>query len=502
MTMPRMRRTGEGKPRMLKTCVNLLAMARGPLFLTTVVLYAADTLCPGRLLEDLLASAAVASMVAGFGTASRQAKTLTVLFLAAGLVLARTGHATLPLAWPWFGDLSGLLALFSIVPVLAIPVRLGRYERSVERLLLAGPALTPRYLFCVIAGLAYLMASLMNVAVIPLLYHTTEPLIRVRVRSPRRFILESIVCGYATALTWSPVAAVVAAVIHVIGISWLAVLPAMGLLSLVGLGLGVAWFMLREPAFALHVRPATAAAVAAEPPQVYPATAAALAADHPSDTSSPGRPIWHIAAGVVAFAVVLLSAQALGHWSMLQAIAIVCVPFAWAWSACIREQPAFRQALAAHRSYVQKLENLFTVFTAAGFFVQALSHSPFLSRVDHAFLTLSHVLGPYLLLALLPLLPMLLSLIGFHPMVSLSLFAPVLRPEVIHASPLWLAVALVGGSIITYVFSPFTATLNIASAVSSEPPLAIMRWNLPFCGLFLVVVMAAAALGQALATSA
>ncbi|MCL6594452.1 MAG: hypothetical protein K6T31_10780, partial [Alicyclobacillus sp.] len=316
---------------MLKTCVNLLAAARGPLFLSTVVLYAADTLFPVRLLDLLLASAAVASMVTGYPTASRQAKTLTLLFLAAGLVLARTAHATPVVTWPWFGNLAGLLALFSIVPVLAIPVRLGHYERSVERLLLNGPALTPRYLFCVIAGLAYLMASLMNVAVIPLLYHTTEPLIRVRVRSPRRFILESIVCGYATALTWSPVAAVVAAVIHVIGISWLAVLPAMGVLSLVGLALGIAWFILREPAFVLAARPTAAVAGAATSPRVSPVAAATLASDHAPDTPPSGRPIWHIAAGVVAFAVVLLSAQALGHWSMLQAIAIVCVPFAWAW---------------------------------------------------------------------------------------------------------------------------------------------------------------------------
>ncbi|MCL6600639.1 MAG: hypothetical protein K6T81_18195 [Alicyclobacillus macrosporangiidus] len=200
---------------------------------------------------------------------------------------------------------------------------------------------------------------------------------------------------------------------------------------------------------------------------------------------------------MLLFILTMLGLERWTGWGMLQVIGVVPIPFALLWSLLIRRGRAFLRALVQQHRQVANLQNLFTVFTAAGFFVQSVSHSPYINDIDQLLIHAALAIGPALFVAILPLIPVALSMVGFHPIVTITLLSSALHPQVLHMSPIWLSVALLGGGAITFVVSPFTATLNVAAAASGERPSVIMRWNLRFCAVYLVMVMAIAALGQA-----
>jgi hypothetical protein len=101
-------------------------------------------------------------------------------------------------------------------------------------------------------------------------------------------------------------------------------------------------------------------------------------------------------------------------------------------------------------------------------------------------------------MALIPVIIVSLSLIGFHPVVSIALLGTSLHPSVLHMSPIWLSIALFGGGVLTFIVSPFNATLNVTGAVMKQKPSTVMKWNVKFCVCFLILVMVVVALGQAL----
>jgi hypothetical protein len=474
-----------------------LRVLRGWLFSASVLASILATVAPVQPLRQALPLLALLSMVAGFPAANRIAQILTVLFVAAGIAAARASDTSTAALVNGFGSMIGLLTLVSVVPVLAVPIQLGGYDARVARLL-SRRSVRPRPLYAAIGGLSYLMASLMNIAAVPMMYHTVVCLLRWYVPEPRRFALESIVTCYALPLSWSPVAAVVAVVVHLTGVSWLTILPVMLLTSLAGVAMST--WLSPAPASAAGAGSAGSAGSTGSKCSAGSAPEPAPRSEGGSGSGiDPDRPIWHITLAVLLFILTMLGLERWTGWGMLQVIGVVPIPFALLWSLLIRRGRAFLRALAQQHRQVANLQNLFTVFTAAGFFVQAVSHSPYIAGINHLLIHTALAAGPALFVAILPLIPVALSMVGFHPTVTLTLLSSALHPQVLHLSPIWLSVALLGGGAITFVVSPFTATLNVAAAASGERPSVIMRWNLRFCAVYLAMVMGIAALGQAVA---
>lgn len=196
------------------------------------------------------------------------------------------------------------------------------------------------------------------------------------------------------------------------------------------------------------------------------------------------------------FILAMMGLQGGTQLSMIEIISILAIPFAWGWTALLGKSRDFWGALQNYQTSVTNLHNTFSVFTAAGFFVVALQHSHYIKSIDTALVSASSALSPAVFIAFIPVLAILLSLIGFHPVISITLLGAALHPHVLHMSPLWLSVALLGGGVLTFIVSPFNATLNVTGTVSGQPAATLMRWNLPFVLVFLALVMVIVAVGQ------
>ncbi|CAB3389440.1 hypothetical protein [Kyrpidia spormannii] len=213
------------------------------------------------------------------------------------------------------------------------------------------------------------------------------------------------------------------------------------------------------------------------------------------------RNLWEIGLAILVFVLLTQGLQVLTGWGMIEAIAILSIPFSWTWSAWVGQSRQFWTLLRKQGRSIQTLQNTFAVFTAAGFLIQCLGLSPYLARINESFVHVSWAVGPALFVAIVPWVIVLLSLLGLHPVVAITLLGSSLNPSILHVSPFWLAITLFGAGIVTFIVSPFNPTVNVTSAVSRIEPFTIIRWNLLFSLLFLTFVTAFAALGQALSTS-
>ncbi len=209
---------------------------RTSICLFSVLLYLLHVIFLWYILGRLVPYTSLASLVVTLPAASAFAKTLTLAFLSIGIALLYSGgHIHWSSFVDSFGSMLSLLSLFSIVPILALPIVVGNYQRSVESFLnQRNPS--PKGLYITINALSYLLATLMNIAAIPMMYQAVTGYVKKRaIENPARFLITSIVTGYAMPLSWSPVAAVVMAVTNVTGVRWLSVLPITLGLSFVGL---------------------------------------------------------------------------------------------------------------------------------------------------------------------------------------------------------------------------------------------------------------------------
>jgi hypothetical protein len=298
-------------------------------------------------------------------------------------------------------------------------------------------------------------------------------------------------------------AAVVAAVVNVTGVQWVSILPITLALSFAGLALGAILLQLDRPQKAVTadelIRPRNLMASPKTATSMSPARDE-VATTRTVETDAAHRALWHVGLAVVIFTVSLLFIQTLTGWSMIEVVAVLSVPFAWYWSLLLGRQHLFWVLLAKHAQSIRNLQNTFVVFTAAGYFVQCLQTSPYIHVLDNALVRTSQMLGPTLLVALIPIVTVLLSMTGLHPVVTITLLGASLHPSVLHVSPTWLAIALFGGGVTTFIVSPFNATLNVMAGVTGEAPTTIMRWNAPFSVCFLLLISVISAVGQAYVT--
>ncbi|MHA6549142.1 hypothetical protein UHV16_07525 [Lactiplantibacillus plantarum] len=114
---------------------------------------------------------------------------------------------------------------------------------------------------------------------------------------------------------------------------------------------------------------------------------------------------------------------------------------------------------------------------------------------------LTHALAPsfahlgWLLVVLIPIIVVLVSLIGIHPLASVALIGKIIMTMHIALSPLLIALSLNIGSVVAYMLSPFAGIVMIVATLLHVSSATVsVRWNWQFCLIFLVLSLGVATL--------
>ncbi|UOF90367.1 hypothetical protein LSG31_21325 [Fodinisporobacter ferrooxydans] len=449
------------------------------IYIITISFYLLTILLPNpNWFHNVISILTILCLLVSIPVASMLVKWISILFLLGGSILVFSHGGSFSSMYLLFGKMLDLLTLFTLIPCMAIPIQIGNYSPSILQLISRYSGDEQKF-YHAITLIGYALASIMNLAALPMTYYSIQPALKkFYIQNEDRFLSTSITRGFAMPLVWSPVAAIVGAVVQITHAGWFWILPFSLLLSAIGIALGLL-FSPRKSNSSLEAS-AASTSHAVETVKADPIAEAA---------ANPVLKLGQMGLGILLFAILMTGLQQMESLSIVSAVSILALPFSFVWAVFLRKQKQFIQSGKKQLSQLANMQDQFAVFLCAGFFVDALQMSGVAPSIDQFLVHVSHRIGTAWFLMLIPLIPVFLSLVGMHPLVSIALLGESLDPRMIGIRPEWVAVAFLGGGVTTFLLSPFNATLTIMSGIMKRSPFELAKWNLPFCALYLVTVI-------------
>src|SRR5699024_9630138 len=112
------------------------------------------------------------------------------------------------------------------------------------------------------------------------------------------------------------------------------------------------------------------------------------------------------------------------QYDFLLIVTLVIIPFSFIWSIILGKTKGFLTSLKDHFNHqLPKMKNQFFIFLSAGFLISAVRLSGSDYHINEWVSGFSFFIGTEVFLTLLPLVPLAMAFLGFHPIISLSLLA-------------------------------------------------------------------------------
>lgn len=445
---------------------------RAWLYVLVIICYVIGKLGQLAALAPMLSTLSLMAIIISLPAVGSVTRVLTALFL---------GGGTFMLYWknvPWsqylgaFGEMAYLLALIAVVPILSTPVKLGGYGGAIQTTL-RGRIASVWGLNCLATTLAFVCGSFMSLAAVPIMISSLGPVVgSYRLRNPVRFMAVAAAYGYVLPILWTPVSGVVGVVLHSLHVDWLSLFPILFVLSVAALCSNWAIFYLLESWGKEQAAPITA-----EPTQ--------------RDTVSPVSRLLQMLLAIVLLVIAIVFLEEWLRIGLVTVVTLVTVPFALAWSAALGQTVGFLKETGSQLvPGLSRMSSQFAIFLSAGYFVKAMH----LSGADHTanimFLSLHDAVGTQLFLILIPIMALIVSFLGLHPLVAIALLGESLKPEVLGINPTQLAITLIGSSVLTYMLGPFSGTLALVQSINQVSTFRLSLWNAPYAaGYFVLLVM-------------
>lgn len=399
------------------------------------------------------------------------------LFLISGTWMLIAGHAALSAYVTSFGEMIQLVTLFAIIPVLSLPIQYGHYADEVSSII-HRKIKKESQLYALTSVVSYFFSSFMNLAALPLTYHSIAPSVSsYPITNQKRYLNRAITHGYAMPLLWSPITPIVGTVLYLTGTVYIQVLPFLLILSVVGLLLdwGIASHFMRMLLMRIAGRKMRKETAAAQP--------------YKNDRPVHSGKLLHIFIAVILLNALIVLLDHVFPVSFLFLVSLIVIPFAYFWCLLIGQAQPFFSGVRQHfQFYIPKMQNQFFIFLTAGFFITALQVSHidiFVTRWVDGLIQFS---GFRVFIILLPLIPFALAFIGLHPAVGLALISEALQSQLLQQSPIVVTIAMLGGAIPAFLMGPYNATLGMMASLLDEKPFTLSNWNFAFTCSYLILL--------------
>ncbi|CAG7617762.1 hypothetical protein ACFQI7_02425 [Paenibacillus allorhizosphaerae] len=471
------------------------------LFLAAIAAYLCSAVYPNEWLKYVVSVLSLLIVLVVFRSVKRFVQGIGAVFLTIGVALLIAGGSSWQSYVLGFGNMLNILSLFALIPLIALPIQLGRYAAKV-RSMIQSKIKHSGALYSVTSLLSYVLSSFMNLATLPMMYHSIRPsLDYYPIEQKERFISRAITHGYSMPILWTPVAPIVGIVVEMTGVKWSAILPIVIPFSLLGLALD--WFMgawiakrrqkrvdqsvLEEVSAAREPFPESSPIVQPDP---------FTQPNQPNQRNRPGsgeEKAYHpvqILIAIVVFNGLIFVMEQFMHLSFLLLVSIVVIPFGFAWSLLLGKGKAFL-AMSGKMlpEQVLKMKEQFFVFLSAGFMISAIQTTGAGHTLNAWILDVKNFVGADVFLLLIPLIPLVLAFIGLHPAVGLALTAESLNPHALGISVEITAIAMLAGAATAFLMGPYNATAGMMSNLIGHSSYKVSNWNAPFTAAYLVLVM-------------
>jgi len=373
----------------------------------------------------------------------------------------------------WFQGLNRnlyLLAMFILVPLLGAPIRQGGYMETLRSFFRQYIRVDSLF-YLLVKSFTLFIAVMINVAVIPLMHQIGLASDK---SSNSRLMAVSLSRGFAASIIWAPSYAAVALVLELSGARWIDLFP-------YGLGLGVGAILLGS----LMTR------IEGQQGKTEPEINQQEAIQQSLGEQSEGVN-WEKIAELGFFGLVLIGgivvASQLTGIATVTVVSMAAIIFPVVWLAAIGCLPRWWTEVRGSYFHIAlpKVKNEVVLFAGAGFLATAIDISAFSQLAP---IVLERLVGdsPLFLSLVIISLVVLLSALGVHPIITVTVIGSILQAEYYHVTPTFIALILTTGWALGAAVSPSSATnISVASLVDRSV-LEVSRWNLGYTFILFVL---------------
>ncbi|GEL77716.1 hypothetical protein [Tenuibacillus multivorans] len=345
----------------------------------------------------------------------------------------------------------GLLAIFIFVPLIAIPIRTGKYLDYLDTIF-NHYVKSSRQLYIYLKMSIMGVGAVMNLGTIPIMYHLTGTTSFESYEDTR---LKALIRGFAMSFLWSPYFISIALMLSYFDITWIDLFPIGFAFAIIGLLLGFLTIgTLSEPIETVQ---------------------------HNDETSikKARRKLIELVLIIVAMTGLTMTIEHSVDLSVLTIIPIMAIIVSVIWSLFYQSPKQLGKNLLKYsQERLPKMGNELSLFIAAGTFGVAILNAGANDWIIY-FLEGSGITHVLLLIPILTILVNALSFVGIHPIITNTTLAITLSTSPIFAEDhLILSIGLLIGWMMTILISPFSATnLMVGSLTNSNSVRVGLRMN-------------------------
>jgi hypothetical protein len=324
-----------------------------------------------------------------------------------------------------------LLSLLTLVPLLAIPLRLGGYFESIS-LLLNHLLHQPKKLFTGVTGTLFLLSPVLNLGSVKIIHEFLEDL-----KFPSAMTAKGYIMGFTTAIMWSPYFASVSLVLHYLDVSFNEYILygiSLGLLSLVVGNILFAFWIKRHPLV--------------------------LVGNLGQMDKKVRKQLIKLILLILILLAVCLGVESITHWSMMVIVCLMSIFVPLVFGMITFEWKRMVPLFMDYRDRtVPMMNNEIMLFMSAGMLAFAMKGTTVMNEISGVFMFFANQSFFLFALAIL-LFVLVVSYVGIHQIASVGVLAMQLNPTDLGISNIELALILLLSWSISTALSPFSG-LNL-----------------------------------------
>jgi hypothetical protein len=441
------------------------------LYGTLITLFLVMEVLPAGLLRRITAVLIALTILLTFARARWSSRLIASLFLATGMWVLLTHDATADTFLLSFGNMLFVVAFFTVLPVVSLPIRVCRYDDTIMTFI-QDKARSLRSEYLSILAISYFYGIFLNLAAVPMSYRSLQPVMRIdNVDQKERFLYFSMSQGFTTPLIWTPFSGMLGTIMVAFEVAWFSVLPLLLVLSLTVLSLCflLHWLFLRR-----HEK--------------VPALTATS-----DDLNGPyGWRLFELIVIVLCLLVTVVILETLFELGLITSIVVMAFPFAYLWCLFKGRVSALNQQLYQYATVqLPRMHDSYMVFLSAGFFVGTIQQTGLDQVISDMALALMNGLDPRLIYAGLPVLVIAFSFMGLHPIVLLVLLTGSINFTSVGLDPILLALSYLCGGVSTFLISPFSGTVGLLKSYTDRSMGDVILTNVPTVLILYTVFMIA-----------
>lgn len=375
-----------------------------------------------------------------------------ILFSLGGASLYFSGAS----AGEWLTSLTnngGLVALFISLPLFSFILSYHDYRTAIKnsfQLYIKG-----RTGFSILsAWLSFILGSILNVAAIHMMYFLLID--NAESYGVKKEFLKAIVRGNMAAVFWAPNFMAVAIVLTYMKLSWLDIAPLGFLLSLISMLIISGLFMFPGNKEKTAVSPGDLSQAARE---------------------SSKRTLKHLIVVYLGLIVFVALLNICTDYQILTIVAIAALTYPLGLALVERKTVQYKKEFQEYlKTTLPNIKNEVLLFASVGFFGKALDITG-VGPLIFSHLHLNDISNPILAILAIIIMMSLLSVVGVHPIISISAFAPSIQYADFGLSALAFAYTLLLGYSNAVISSPFSAISLVMAGVTGGSPWDTPRHN-------------------------